>query len=188
MNGNTRFWMLLAVFQIAFGLSVFALTRQHYMHDAAPISAGATRQSAAEWPVQSKEGELANLISAFPGPATVDDPVALSFQADEAFSNQQFSQAAQLYERLLLADPGNADTYNNLGLTLHYLGRSTEALSVLNEGVAVDPSYQRIWLTLGYVNSQLGNLEQAREALTAAVEMGADTDVGQSASHMLDAL
>jgi Flp pilus assembly protein TadD len=188
MISRAKFWVMLTVFQVVFGLTIFAVTRQYYIHDAEKIRAGATRQPAAEWPVQSEESDLANLISAFPGPAAVTDPVELSFQADEAFSNQQFNQAAQLYERLLLADPANADTYNNLGLTLHYLGRSSEALSVLNEGVAVDPGYQRIWLTLGFVSSQAGNLEQARSALTTAVEMDANTEVGQSAQHMLDAL
>ncbi len=179
---------MLAVFQVAFGLTVFAVTRQYYLPDVGTVSAGPARHTTAPLPAQSAESDLANLISAFPGPAAATDPVELSFQADEAFSNQQFGQAAELYERLLLADPGNADTYNNLGLTLHYLGRSSEALSVLNEGVTVDPGYQRIWLTLGFVNVQVGNLEQARSALSTAIQMGADTEVGQSAAHMLDAL
>jgi tetratricopeptide (TPR) repeat protein len=179
---------MLAVFQVAFGLAVFAATRQYYLTDAETVSAGPAHHSTTPLPAPSAESDLANLISAFPGPAAATDPVELSFRADEAFSNQQFGQAAELYERLLLADPGNADTYNNLGLTLHYLGRTPEALSVLNEGVAVDPDYQRIWLTLGFVNVQAGNLEQARSALTTAVQMDADTEVGQSAAHMLDAL
>jgi hypothetical protein len=52
----------------------------------------------------------------------------------------------------------------------------------------VDPSYQRIWLTLGFVNSQVGNTGKAREALTTAAQMGADTEVGQSATQMLQDL
>jgi len=173
------------VFQAAFGLLVFALTRQHYLQDVQSIS---TEQSIAEWPVQSDEGDLENLISAFPGTAAASNPVELSFQADEAFSSQRFVEAAELYQRLLFLEPGNADTYNNLGLTLHYLGRSTEALGVLNEGIVVDSGYQRIWLTLGFVNSQVGNLERAREALSTAVQIDTETDIGQSAAHMLDAL
>jgi Flp pilus assembly protein TadD len=180
--------MGMVVFQVVFGLTIFAITRQYYLPGEVATSAGRSSQAAAEWPVRSEESDLANLISAFPGTAAITDPLELSSQADEAFSNQQFSQAAELYERLLLADPGNADTYNNLGLTLHYLGRSAEALNVLNEGVTVDPGYQRIWLTLGFVNIQAGNLDQARSALTTAVQMGADTEVGESAAHMLEAI
>ncbi|MDH3932608.1 MAG: tetratricopeptide repeat protein, partial [Chromatiales bacterium] len=69
--------------------------------------------------------------------------------------------------------------------TLHDRGRSDEALRWLNEGVAVDAGYQRIWLTLGYVNSQVGNTEEARAALTKAIDMNPDTDIGQSAANML---
>jgi Flp pilus assembly protein TadD len=82
----------------------------------------------------------------------------------------------------------NVNTYNNLGITLFYLGRSDDALRRLNEGIALDPSYQRIWLTLGFVNGQLGNFREARTALNRAVGMGADNEIGQSAMQMLDGL
>ena len=49
----------------------------------------------------------------------------------------------------------------------------------------MDAGYQRIWLTLGYVNIQAGNTEEARTALTKALEMNADNDIGQSAANML---
>jgi len=188
MIRRARFWVMLAVFQVAFGLTVFAVTRHYYLADDTRVSVGAPPHATSPLPAQSGESDLANLISSFPGPAAVNDPAQLSLQADEAFSNQQFGQAAELYERLMLADPGNADTYNNLGLTLHYLGRTSEALSVLDEGVTVDPGYQRIWLTLGFVSIQAGDLEKARSALTTAVQMGEDTEVGKSAAHMLNAL
>jgi len=88
----------------------------------------------------------------------------------------------------LATGQNDVDTYNNLGITLHYLGRSTEALDILNKGVAVDSNHQRIWLTLGFVNKQLGDIEQARRALTTSVQLGADTDVGKSAAKMLEGL
>jgi Flp pilus assembly protein TadD len=108
--------------------------------------------------------------------------------ADDLFGKAQYDEAARLYQQALEADPKDVNTYNNLGITLHYLGRSGEALEVLNEGITLDPSYQRIWLTLGYVSSQVGQAEQARAALTKAVQMDPDSDVGQSASSMLESL
>jgi len=89
---------------------------------------------------------------------------------------------------LLAFNPDDGEIHNNLGLTLHYLGRSTEALDRLEEGAAVDPQNQRIWLTLGYVNSALGNTGQAREALTNAIQTGSDESIRQSAKKMLEAL
>ena len=190
MNRSANFWISMTVFQIAFGLAVFAVTRQIYISDPGKVSAVPTpvRQAAPDWPERSTETGLEQLIMAFPNPSSVEDPVAISRQADEFFTMRQFDKAAALYERLLAIDSKNVNTYNNLGITLNYLGRSTEALRVLNEGVAVDPTYQRIWLTLGFVNSQLGNIEQARSDLTTAIQIGADTAVGQSATKMLNGM
>jgi tetratricopeptide (TPR) repeat protein len=119
---------------------------------------------------------------------TLEDPVAMASRADNYFINQQFEEAAELYQRMLVMGSGGVDTYNNLGITLHYLGRSDEALSVLDEGVEVDATYQRIWLTMGYVNSQIGHTEKARTALATAVSLDAASDVGQSAAKMLENL
>jgi len=189
MIHKSRFWLLMAVFQVAFGLAVFAITRHFYIEDdAARVSPGPGHPTEDAWPEPSAESDLENLISNFPGNSRTDDPVEISRQADEYFSKQQYEKAADSYRKLLKFDPENADTYNNLGITLHYIGRSVEALQVLNEGVTVDPSYQRIWLTLGFVNSQVGNTVEARKALATAVNMGADTEVGQSATQMLQAL
>ena len=190
MLHGARFWVLMAIFQVIFGLVVFTITRQYYIQDADKISANPTptRQPAASWPERSKDSGLEELISTFPGSSITNDPAAMSRQANEFFSSRQYDKAADLYEQLIAAGSRNVDTYNNLGITLHYLGRSAEALQVLNEGVAVDPAYQRIWLTLGFVNSQLGNMEQARAALTEAVQISPNTEVGQSATQMLNGL
>ncbi len=190
MIRSAKFWIPMTVFQIVFGLTVFALTRQYYVDDPGKVSAvpSAIRQPAIDWPENSTGNDLEQLISSFPGPSVLQDPIEISRRADEAFANGQYEKAAVLYEQLLVAGPNNGKTYNNLGITLQYLGRSTEALRVLNEGIGVDPANQRIWLTLGYVNIQLGNTEQARTALATAVQMGADTGVGQSAEKMLNEL
>lgn len=197
---SARFWTLMVAFQIVFGLAIFALTRQYYLDPPgrpAPKHTGAGQtdarqtpaaQAVPEWPEPDAGSELEDLISAFPGQTASQEPVELSRQADRFFNQQQYEQAAHLYEQSLAAGSKDVNDYNSLGLTLHYLGRSDEALAMLNEGIALDPSYQRIWLTLGFVNSQLGNAGPAREALTKAVQMDAESAVGQSAAEMLDQL
>ena len=190
MIRDHKFWILLAVFEIAFGLAVFAVTRQYYLDRPEPVS---TRPAVANetLPARSNnitEADLARFDLSVPGASVADDPVEISRLANEFFVSRQYDRAAELYEKLLQFGPDNAETYNNLGLTLHYLGRSTEALSRLNEGVAVDPAHQRTWLTLGFVNSQMGNTKQAREALTNAIEIGTDDEVRKSATKMLEDL
>ena len=190
MTRGTRFWISMTVFQVAFGLSVFALTRQYYIDEPGDVGADsrAARQPSTAWPAQSEESDLARSIESFTSRPVAQDPVAISNHADQLFASGQYGEAAHLYEQVLASGSGDVSTYNNLGITLSYLGRLDEALRLLNEGVGLDPSYQRIWLTLGFVNSQAGNIEQARSALSTAIEMGADTEVGQSAVQMLDGL
>jgi len=190
MPRNARFWIFMTVFQVAFGLAVFGATRNYYMVStpAAEVSQRAPAQHPTEWPQTGQGSELEQLISTFPGQSMTTDPMVLTARADEAFVNQQFELAADLYRQMLVLDPNNADTYNNLGITLHYLGRSAEALQILNQGVTVDPNYQRIWLTLGFVSAQTGLAAEAQSALKTALELGPDTEVGQSAADMLKAL
>ncbi len=190
MTRDKRFWTLLVVFQVFFGLAVFAITREYAMQEAATVRGHPpiTAPSSPGW----SGGITATDISQFSSPGlsepTLRDPVEISRRANEFFVNRQYQGAAELYEQLLAFSPNDAEIYNNLGLTLFYLGRSDEALRRLNEGVAVDAGHQRIWLTLGYVNSQLGNTEQARTALTNATQSGSDESIRQSALKMLSEL
>jgi tetratricopeptide (TPR) repeat protein len=187
MKRDKKFWTLLLVFQVFFGLAVFAITREYYLEDvdaprrhtlaAAPASTGWSR------------GMTASDVSRLSSPGLVDttpsDPVEIYRRAEEFFAGGQYAQAARLYEELLAHAQDDAEIYNNLGLTLFYLGRADDALRRLNEGVAVDANHQRIWLTLGYVNSQVGNVEAARTALTNATQRGGNASIREAAEQML---
>lgn len=187
---NLKFWIPMAVFQIVFGLMVFTITRQYYIQDQANLSADSAEipQPAFVWPDGQTETNSTQINSSTFKQLSADDPVEIGRRGNEYFSNKQYDKAAEFYQRLLEFDPNNVDTYNNLGITLHYLGRSTEALSRLNEGVAIDPTHQRIWLTLGFVSSQTGNIEQARTALNTAVKINPDNGIGLTALSMLEDL
>ena len=190
MARNYKFWISLAVFEIVFGVAIFAATRQYYIQQPASVRAEPAGASVPLLPRSNTitEADLARFNLSVPSQPTSDDPVEISRQANEFFANRQYDQAADLYQKLLAYGPDNAETYNNLGLTLHYLGRSSEALQRLNEGVAADPTHQRIWLTLGYVNSEVGNIDQARSALTNAIQIGTDDQIRKSATEMLESL
>lgn len=190
MAVNLKFWIPVTIFQIIFGLTVFTLTRQYYIQAPASVSADSAEihQPAFVWP-DGETGMNSSQINASTfNQLSTPDPVEIARQANEYFTNRQYDKAAELYERLLAFAPNNVDTYNNLGITLHYLGRSGEALVRLNEGVAIDPTHQRSWLTLGFVNSQTGNSLQARTALNTAIKINAGNGVGKSAAKMLEEL
>ena len=180
----------MAVFQVVFGLTVFTITRQYYIQDSQnvskdPIEVG---QSSLVWLDSISKSNPLKLNSSTFSQSIIEDPAEISRQANDSFTKKQYGKAAKLYERLLGLGSDNVETYNNLGITLHYLGRPTEALRWLNEGVVIDPMHQRIWLTLGFVNSQLGNIENARKALTTAAKIDANNEIGKSAVGMLENL
>ena len=187
MARDKRFWTLLVIFQIFFGLAVFAFTRDYYMQETQSVTGHPpiANQGATSW----SRGVTATDISRLSSPGLVEpmpsDPAEIYRRAEEFFANKQYAQAASLYEQLLAYSPNDAEIYNNLGLTSFYLGRPDDALRWLNEGVAKDAGHQRIWLTLGYVNSQLGNTEQARSALTQATQVGGSASIREAAEKML---
>jgi tetratricopeptide (TPR) repeat protein len=190
MIRNSKFWMSMAVFQILFALAVFAITRDYYTTNVSPLISppATTSQSDPAWPNNITQAEIDRLSLPKLGDLAPQDPIEIYRQAEEFFADKRYERAAVLYAQLLAFSPNDGEIHNNLGLTLHYLGRSDEALERLNEGASVDPENQRIWLTLGYVNSQLGHTEQARTALTRATRIGTDESIRRSALTMLEDL
>lgn len=180
----------MAVFQVAFGVVVFAVTRQAYMPvaDISHATPTVPVQESDEWSTRMAQISPSPLGTPTTSVPVTRDPAEISRQANDYFANKQYAQAAELYEQLKTFGTNGVETHNNLGITLHYLDRSADAIATLNEGIAIDPGYQRIWLTLGFVYSQVGNTEEARAALTTAVNMGASNNVGQSAQKMLQEL
>ena len=188
---GTQFWLMMTVFQAAFGLTVFAVTRHYYLESPPPetlpawaLGVGTALSSGTALP-------LAPPLSLPPGASAVpasNDPIAISQRADAAFTGERYGEAAALYEQLLALDPQNVELHNNMGLTLHYLGKADEALEKLKEGLAIDPKHQRSWLTTGFVNLRLGNAAEARAALIKARDVGDDPQIRESAEKMLAGL
>jgi tetratricopeptide (TPR) repeat protein len=112
----------------------------------------------------------------------------LSRIADAHFRQGLYQEASAEYARVLEQVTHNIDIYNNLGLTLHYIDRSREAVEFLEKGIAIDAEHQRIWLTLGFVRSGMGDMGAARLALGKAVELDPQSRVGREAKRLLDGL
>lgn len=190
MTTNKTFWVGLALFQVAFGSAVFLITKSIYVDDASAPAPGATGFSSTRDPQDELLDAVRNpfFTNETPTFETISDPAEVSRLANEAFMAKDYRNAAGLYRRLLRLEPQNVDVYNNLGLTLHYIGRTEEALEWLNKGVVVDSEYQRIWLTLGFVASAAGDTDTARNALNNAIDKGSDESIRQSAQGMLEQL
>ena len=179
-------WPQTLALLFVFGLIVFAVTRQMYIGDAQTVSAAASDTAAPSAMPQADQLQIntALLESVLLLDAKKKDPATMSQLANKYFANRQYAEAADLYRQLSALDPGNVNTQNNLGLTLHYINQSEEALAVLKKGAALSPDNQRIWLTLGYVNMELGNLDEAKSSLETAEQIDPDNDIGRSAAKM----
>ncbi len=182
-------WALFVVFQIFFGLVVFAVTRDYYLREgpprapeaSAPVMSGAVPPGTSVAPA-AREFGLA------PPAADSNDPQVLVRQGDDLFGQGRYKDAIPLYEKALALSPDDALIYNDLGLALHYTGESQRAVKLLNQGTTKQPDYQRIWLTLGFVQMENGNNEAARTALTKAQSLDPKNSIGQEAARLLGSL
>ena len=187
-------WIIVAAFQLFYGFAVFALTRDYYARrppapalsrQAAPNPhAGRPATPAAPAP---PPGQL-DLGSAIPESVVQKDPVLLAQLGDERFRQRQYQDAISIYRRVLEMRSDDVDTYNDLGLALHYSGDSEAALQILKQGAEKRPDFQRIWLTLGFVQVQTSEQGEAAFALRGAVRLDPANDVAGEAQRLLERL
>ena len=109
--------------------------------------------------------------------------------ADVYFESKQFEQSSVYYKKVLAIKSGETDLYNDLGLSLHYLGNSAEALKYVEEGINKNPYHQRIWLTKGFILAYgSGDMEGAKAAWEKANALNPESQIGKAAAEYLSAL
>jgi len=185
-------WLVFVVFLTFYGFAVFAVTRDYFLrHPAHPMAAEVAGHGAAQPNPHPRVPRVAaglsglDLGNAIPKSIEETNPKLLGERADRLFAEGRYQEAIPLYRWVLELSPDDAETYNDLGLALHYAGDSAGALEVLRNGVAGAPNFQRIWLSLGFVSLQVKDLEAARVALARARDLGPENDVGKEAIRLL---
>jgi len=115
-----------------------------------------------------------------------DDAKTIYTLADTYFTMKRFEDAVKFYNKLLTLTPDDTDIYNDLGLSLHYLGRSAEGLRSIEDGIKKNPYNQRIWLTKGFILAYgVGDLLKAEEAWKKARAIDPKSSVGKAADNYL---
>jgi Tfp pilus assembly protein PilF len=87
---------------------------------------------------------------------------------------KRIDEAEQQFETVLRNDPKNFNAKFNMGLVHVERRQYTEALSVLNQAVAIDSSRPVARLWIGIAKLELGHLDNAEAELTRALIMGGD--------------
>jgi tetratricopeptide (TPR) repeat protein len=182
-------WVVIVVAQITYGLLVFAITRSYYQEsriisDQAPTAAP---EVTAHPKVAPFDASLQPAVTLQPSAEALstEDPALIARLADDYFKQKKYPQAIELYERALKINPEDVETYNDLGLSLFYIGQSQQAVEILQTGASKRPDFQRIQLTLGFVQAQVGDKAAAATAFKKAIELGPENTVGQEARRML---
>ncbi len=181
---NYKKWIIITLSMIAFGFAVFALTRSYYKTQK-PVDESLKRTYA---PGPILDPDMKQLVPLEKLGVDTESPESLALLGDKYFENNKFQQAIEIYEKVLELDPNDVDTYNDMGLALHYTGKSDIAIETLRKGAEVMPSYQRIWLSLGFVLTSTGKNEEAKAVLKKAIVLDPDSVMGQEAQRILGLL
>ncbi len=107
-----------------------------------------------------------------------NDPQILQLVAQAAKAQGKAENAIATLERLVAADPANAQLLNNLGNAQLDAGQSDQAIASLQKACALAPTEPQLWLNLGRALSSVKVFDKALEALLTAVQLNpVDPDV-----------
>lgn len=96
------------------------------------------------------------LISFF---AFADKSVSLAEQGDEAYSNRDFSKAAELYEKSIINDGSSSDIFYNLGNAYYRLDSLSGAVIAFERALKLDPTNSDARWNLEFVRTKLADAQ-----------------------------
>lgn len=111
---------------------------------------------------------------------------AYSRLGDMYFGMRRFSEAVGYYKQSIAINPNDVDSYNDTALSYMYTNNPVEAMRYIDEGIKKNPSYQRIWLTKGFILSfGLGRHDEAIAAWKKTIAIDPNSPVAKSASDFI---
>ncbi|MFM8330683.1 MAG: tetratricopeptide repeat protein [Candidatus Methylumidiphilus sp.] len=96
------------------------------------------------------------------------DALALAVQIHR---EGRLAEAEELYRRILLKSPTQADACHFLGVLLHQTGRSAEGIASIKRALADNPDYIDAHNNLGNLHKETGNLPEAVAAYRAVIRL-----------------
>ncbi|MFM9904768.1 MAG: tetratricopeptide repeat protein [Pyrinomonadaceae bacterium] len=120
---------------------------------------------------------------------TAPDPTLLT-KANELFQAQDWEKAAQAFEAVSNADPGNARAWYRLGISLHKLGLYERAIVAHQQALKLMPEQNRslAMYNIGISYAKISDKGKAFEWLTKAIEAGYSPTVPLTTDPDLSAL
>jgi tetratricopeptide (TPR) repeat protein len=104
------------------------------------------------------------------------------------YADKRYGEAAELFVRVLDADPWDTDAMVALAGCLMYMGHFTQAARILKHAAEVHPDDPLIRYNLGYALACMGRLSEARRELRRCLKPGSPQDIKQQAEMLTSAL
>lgn len=95
----------------------------------------------------------------------------LYIAAWDAVARQDAERAVQSYRDIIASYPLEVETYQSLGRLLYKLKRLDEAVSVVEQGLVVNPEAEDLFNTLGHVYMWMGRQEEALAAYNRYIQL-----------------
>ncbi len=105
---------------------------------------------------------------------TVGDHQTAFMTAVQLHQAGRLTDAQQLYEQILAAQPRHADALHLLGLASHQLGDNEAAVELLGRAIAINPNTAEVHGNLGDSLKDLGRLDEAAAAYNQALVINPD--------------
>ena len=135
--------------------------------------------------INPSQQQLSNLLKRYQnGQFTEAEQLALSMTQEfpeHTFSwkvlgiifrqQRRMTEAVEANQTAAILSPQDAETYNNLSVTLEGLGRLEEAEAGYGHAIALKPDYLEAYGNLGNILQKLGRLDEAERNFTEAVAL-----------------
>ncbi len=86
----------------------------------------------------------------------------------------RYKDEVETCEKTVLADPNNAEAYNNLGTAYSKVGRWEDAIAMCKRAIEIQPDFALAYNNLGSIYGLMSRYEEAIESLEQAVKIKRD--------------
>jgi len=104
-----------------------------------------------------------------PDPKDMTEELRMDQQAEEFELEENYAQAAELYEKILALRPQAATSYVNLALMQARMGQFEEAIRILEQGIAKVPGSEILLSRLAHTYMVMGRIKKALDAWQAVL-------------------
>lgn len=103
-----------------------------------------------------------------------DNGMKLIEEGDQFLRDSKFEDAVKSYEKSLLLEPDNPNTYHNIGVAYMGLGRLEKAIESYEKTILLSPENFNAYYNLGLARQNTGNVKEAVVLYKKAIELKPD--------------